>query len=91
MQLTGAEGLFYRDGVNTSNAMDIANFVLPGAEVKDLLMPETALSFNIGLSDNNISMSAYYQLGWQAKSLNGPVIPDGVLISVIMIFLRMVQ
>ena len=56
------EGLFYRDGVNTSNAMDIANFVLPGAEVKDLLIPETAFSFNIGLSDD-ISMSGLLSVG----------------------------
>ena len=64
------EGLFYRDGVNTSNAMDVANFVLPGAEVRDLLIPETALSLNIGLSDD-LSVSAYYQFGWQSHELPG--------------------
>lgn len=64
------EGLFYRDGINTSNAMDLANFVLPGAEVKDLLIPENAFSLNLGISDN-LSMSAYYQFGWQSSELPG--------------------
>ena len=64
------EGLFYRDGINTSNALNAANFVLPGAEVKDLLIPQNALSMNVGLTDN-LSMSTYYQLDWEASQLPG--------------------
>ena len=64
------EGLFYRDGINASNALDAANFVLPGAEVKDLLIPQNAITMNIGLTDN-LSMSTYYQLAWEASQVPG--------------------
>ena len=58
------EGIFYRDGINTVNAMDGASFALPGSEVKDLLIPQHALSFRLGITDN-LSMAAYYQFEWE--------------------------
>lgn len=64
------EGLFYRDGINTVNALDGASFVLPGAEIKDLLIPQAALSFNVGVTDN-LSMSVYYQFDWEATVTPG--------------------
>ncbi len=64
------EGLFYRDGINTINALDGANFALPGSEVKDLLIPQNAISMNIGLTEN-LSMAAYYQFEWEETVLPG--------------------
>ncbi|MET4693850.1 DUF1302 domain-containing protein [Endozoicomonas lisbonensis] len=58
------EGIFYRDGINTVNALDGASFALPGSEVKDLLIPQHALSFRLGVTDN-LSMAAYYQFEWE--------------------------
>ena len=58
------EGIFYRDGINTVNALDGASFALPGSEVKDLLIPQHALSFRLGITDN-LSMAAYYQFEWE--------------------------
>ncbi|AMO57057.1 hypothetical protein GZ77_00965 [Endozoicomonas montiporae] len=58
------EGIFYRDGINTVNALDGASFALPGSEVKDLLIPQNALSFRLGITDN-LSMAAYYQFEWE--------------------------
>ena len=46
------EGVFYRGGVNASNPVDGARFRLPGAEIKEVLIPVEAVSFNIGLTDN---------------------------------------
>ena len=64
------EGIFYRDGINTINALDGASFALPGSEVKDLLIPQNALSFSLGVTDN-LSMSAYYQFEWESSVTPG--------------------
>ncbi|GAA4651197.1 DUF1302 domain-containing protein [Kistimonas scapharcae] len=64
------EGLFYADGINTSNAFDLAAGTLPGSQIKDLLIPQTALLFDIGLSDK-LSFSAYYQFDWESHVLPG--------------------
>ena len=64
------EGLFYRDGINTVNALDGAFFALPGSEVKDLLIPQNALSLSLGVTEN-LSMSAYYQFQWEQSIVPG--------------------
>lgn len=64
------EGLFYRDGINTINALDGASYALPGSEVKDLLIPQNALAFSLGITDN-LSMSAYYQFEWEESVTPG--------------------
>ena len=63
------EGLFYRGGVNTTNPVDAAKFRLPGSEVKEVLVPVEALSFNIGLSDN-LSMETFYQFNWKESAID---------------------
>lgn len=63
------EGLFYRGGVNTTNPVDAGKFRLPGAEVKEVLVPVEALSFSVGLSDN-ISMDAFYQFNWKESAID---------------------
>lgn len=63
------EGLFYRNGVNTTNPVDAAKFRLPGSEVKEVLVPVEALSFNVGLTDN-LSMEAFYQLNWKETAID---------------------
>ncbi|WP_457977434.1 DUF1302 domain-containing protein [Ectopseudomonas composti] len=63
------EGLFYRGGVNTTNPVDAAKFRLPGSEVKEVLVPVEALSFNIGLTDN-LSMEAFYQWNWKETAID---------------------
>ena len=64
------EGLFYRDGINTINALDGASYALPGSEVKDLLIPQNAISFSLGITDN-LSLSAFYQFQWEETVLPG--------------------
>ncbi|MBU0902268.1 MAG: DUF1302 domain-containing protein [Gammaproteobacteria bacterium] len=63
------EGLFYRGGVNTTNPVDAAKFRLPGAELKEVLVPVEALSFNVGLTDN-LSMEAFYQFNWKESAID---------------------
>ena len=63
------EGLFYRGGVNTTNPVDAAKFRLPGSEVKEVLVPVEALSFNIGLTDN-LSMETFYQFNWKESAID---------------------
>ncbi|MDP3813524.1 DUF1302 domain-containing protein [Pseudomonas sp.] len=63
------EGLFYRGGVNTTNPVDAAKFRLPGSEVKEVLVPVEALSFNIGLTDN-LSMETFYQWNWKESAID---------------------
>ncbi|MDO8695789.1 MAG: DUF1302 family protein, partial [Pseudomonas sp.] len=58
------EGVFYRGGINTTNPLDAAKFHIPGSELKEVLVPLQALSFNLGLTDN-LSMDAYYQWNWK--------------------------
>ncbi|CAM3848043.1 DUF1302 domain-containing protein [Parendozoicomonas haliclonae] len=64
------EGLFYVDGINTTNAFNVASGSLPGSQIKDFLIPQTALSFDLGIT-NNLSMGAYYQFDWEATVLPG--------------------
>ncbi len=63
------EGLFYRGGVNTTNPVDAAKFRLPGSELKEVLVPVEALSFNVGLSDN-LSMETFYQFNWKESAID---------------------
>ena len=63
------EGLFYRGGINTTNPVDAGKFRLPGSELKEVLVPVEALSFNLGLTDN-LSMETFYQLNWKESAID---------------------
>ena len=63
------EGLFYRGGVNTTNPVDAAKFRLPGSELKEVLVPVEAMSFNLGLTDN-LSMETFYQFNWKESAID---------------------
>ncbi|MBU1284436.1 MAG: DUF1302 domain-containing protein [Gammaproteobacteria bacterium] len=63
------EGLFVRGGVNTTNPVDAAKFRLPGAEIKEVLVPVEAFSFSLGLTDN-LSMEAFYQWNWKETAID---------------------
>ncbi|MDT4812652.1 hypothetical protein FQZ97_456170 [compost metagenome] len=63
------EGLFYRGGVNTTNPVDASALHLPGSEVKEVLMPIEAVSFNLGLTES-LSMDAFYQWNWKETRID---------------------
>lgn len=63
------EGLFYRGGVNTTNPINAASFRLPGSELKEVLVPVEALSFNVGLTDA-LSVETFYQFNWKETQVD---------------------
>ncbi|WP_285962233.1 DUF1302 domain-containing protein [Pseudomonas tohonis] len=63
------EGIFYRGGINTTNPVNAAQFRLPGSELKEVLVPVEALSFNIGLTDN-LSMETFYQSNFKESAID---------------------
>lgn len=65
------EGLFVRDGINASNPVDAAAFRLPGAEIKEVLIPTEALGFSMGVTEG-LSVDGYYQWAW-TKTVQNPV------------------
>lgn len=65
------EALFIQNGINTANYLDLAALRLPGAELKEALLPLGSLYFSYGLS-LNLSMEGFYQYEWK-NSEDAPV------------------
>jgi hypothetical protein len=63
------EGIFYRGGVNTTNPVNAAKFRLPGAELKEVLIPIEAFNFSVGLTEN-LSMEAFYQFNFKETAID---------------------
>ena len=64
------ESLFFLNGINSINPVDLAALRRPGAEIKEALVPVPMLYANLGLS-NNLSLEAFYQLQWRKTVLEG--------------------
>jgi hypothetical protein len=62
--LSWGEALFLQDGINQVNPADLSALRLPGAEVKDALLPLPMLVVSTNLTDA-LSMEAFYQFGWR--------------------------
>jgi len=62
--ITWGESLFIQNGVNTANFIDLNALRLPGAELKEALLPLDSVVFNYGLTDN-ISTELFYQFEWK--------------------------
>ncbi|MNO79233.1 hypothetical protein D3C76_703970 [compost metagenome] len=78
------EGLFFQNGINAANPIDVAALRRPGSQVKEALLPVPMLYGNLGLTDS-LSLEAFYQLEWRKTVLEGcgtyfstnDYIPDG--------------
>lgn len=57
------EALFLQDGINSANPVSLSKLRLPGAEIKEALLPLPMLSGSLGLTDN-LTMEAFYQFDW---------------------------
>lgn len=57
------EALFLQDGINSANPVSLSKLRLPGAEVKEALLPLPMLYGSLGLSDN-LTMEAFYEFDW---------------------------
>jgi len=62
--LNWGAGLFMQGGVNIINHADLAAARVPGAELKDILLPVNMVSGSFELS-NNLSLETFYQLEWE--------------------------
>lgn len=78
------EGLFFQNGINAVNPLDLAALRRPGAQLKEGLLPVPMLYGNFGVTDN-LSVESFYQLEWRKTVLEGcgtffstnDYIPDG--------------
>lgn len=57
------EALFLQDGINSANPVSLSKLRLPGAEVKEALLPLPMLYGSLGLTDN-LTMEGFYQFDW---------------------------
>lgn len=64
------EGLFFQNGLNAINPLDVAALRRPGSQLKEALLPVPLLYANLGLTDS-LSLEAFYQLKWRETVLEG--------------------
>lgn len=64
------EGLFFQNGLNAVNPVDVAALRRPGSQLKEALLPVPLAYMNLGLTDA-LSMEAFYQLQWRQSVLEG--------------------
>lgn len=62
--LSWGEALFMQDGINQANPADLSALRLPGAEVKDALLPLPMLVVSTNITDA-LSAEAFYEFGWR--------------------------
>ena len=70
------EALFLQEGINQINPASLATLRLPGAEVKEALIPLPMLFVQYGLTDN-LTLESYYQFKWE----NSEADPVGTFLS----------
>lgn len=78
------EGLFFQNGINSINPIDVAALRRPGSQLKEGLLPVPMLYGNFGVTDS-LSVESFYQLAWRKTVLEGcgtyfaanDYIPDG--------------
>lgn len=61
--ISWGEALFLQDGINSANPVSLSKLRLPGAEVKEALLPLPMLYASLGLTDN-LTMEAFYEFDW---------------------------
>jgi len=66
--ISWGEGLFFANGINSINPIDVNALLAPGSEVKDALIPLNALYGSIGLSEA-LSVEAFVLFDWKETQL----------------------
>lgn len=61
--LSWGESTFIQGGINVINPVDVSALRVPGAELRDALLPEGMVSASIGLSEN-VTLEAFYLYDW---------------------------
>ncbi len=65
------ESTFIPGGINTINPVDISKIRVPGAELKEALVPEGMAWLSMGLTDN-ISIEGLYLYDWEETKADEP-------------------
>ncbi len=80
--LSWGESTFIQNGINAINPIDVAKIRIPGAELKEALIPVPMLSVSLGLTEN-ITLEAFYQWKWEKTLLepNGSYFSANDLVS----------
>jgi hypothetical protein len=66
--ISWGEGLFFPNGINTINPVDVNALLAPGSEVKDALIPLNALYGSVGLT-TNLTLEAFVLFEWKETQL----------------------
>lgn len=67
--ISWGESTFIGNSINAINPLDISKIRLPGAELKEALLPVAALYFSLGLTDN-LQMESFYLLDWKETRID---------------------
>jgi hypothetical protein len=65
------EGTFFQGGINTINPIDVSAIRVPGAELKEALVPEGMVYGSMGLT-NNLSFEGLYLYDWDNTDIDPP-------------------
>ena len=66
--LNWGESTFILNGINSINPIDVSSFRVPGAEVRDALLPIPAIDLSFSLTDN-LSFEGFYQFAFEETKL----------------------
>ncbi|MCG8668593.1 MAG: DUF1302 domain-containing protein [Pseudomonadales bacterium] len=68
--ISWGEGVFFPNGINTINPIDVNALLAPGSELKEALIPVKAFYASLGLNEN-LSLEFFYQFEWEETRLPG--------------------
>ncbi|HED13041.1 MAG TPA: DUF1302 domain-containing protein [Gammaproteobacteria bacterium] len=67
--LNWGESTFIQNGINAINPVDVAALRVPGAELREALVPVPLISTSVDITDN-ANIEAFYQLQWQETKID---------------------
>lgn len=62
------EGLFFANGINSINPVDVNALLTPGSELKEALLPVGLIYTSLGLTEN-LSIELFYQYEWEKTEI----------------------
>ena len=69
--ISWGESTFIQNSINAINPIDVSKFRVPGAELKEALIPIGIVSASISPTDN-ISFEGFYQYEWEETAIDPP-------------------
>jgi hypothetical protein len=66
--ISWGEGIFFANGINTINPIDVQALLAPGSELKDALIPLNALYGSFGVNEN-LTLEGFVLFDWEETKL----------------------